>query len=153
MITPVRSLEQLAEVRRLFEAYLASLTFDLDFQGFATELATLPGAYAPPAGELLLAHREGLAVGCVAMRDLGAGVCEMKRLFLDSAARGHGLGKALVEAIIAASRARGYTVMRLDTAASSMGPAVALYKSFGFREIAAYAPNPLPDAMFLERAL
>jgi putative acetyltransferase len=77
----------------------------------------------------------------------------MKRLFLDPAARGHGLGKALVEAILAAGRARGYTVMRLDTAATSMGPAVALYKSFGFREIAAYTPNPLPDAMFLELAL
>ena len=173
-IAPVRKPEQLPDVRRLFEAYLASLTFDLDFQGFADEQATLPGKYAPPSGELLLAHREGRTVGCVALRDLGAGlrdlgagvrdlgagvcdlgagVCEMKRLFLDPAARGHGVGKALVAAIIEAARERGYAIMRLDTAAASMGPAVALYKSFGFREIAAYTPNPLPDALFLELAL
>ncbi len=153
MITPVRELAQLADVRRLFEAYLASLTFDLDFQGFADELATLPGKYAPPRGELLLGELAGRSVGCVALRDLGDGVCEMKRLFLEPAARGHGLGKALVAAIIEAARARGYAVMRLDTAAASMGPAVALYQSFGFREIAAYTPNPLPDALFLELAL
>jgi len=152
-IAPVRKPEQLPDVRRLFEAYLASLTFDLDFQGFADEQATLPGKYAPPSGELLLAHREGRTVGCVALRDLGAGVCEMKRLFLDPAARGHGVGKALVATIIEAARERGYAIMRLDTAAASMGPAVALYKSFGFREIAAYTPNPLPDALFLELAL
>ncbi len=166
-IAPVRKPEQLPDVRRLFEAYLASLTFDLDFQGFADEQATLPGKYAPPSGELLLAHREGRTVGCVALRDLGAGVrdlgagvcdlgagvCEMKRLFLDPEARGHGVGKALVAAIIEAARERGYAIMRLDTAAASMGPAVALYKSFGFREIAAYTPNPLPDALFLELAL
>ncbi|CAN5387216.1 GNAT family N-acetyltransferase [soil metagenome] len=153
MITPVRGPAQLAEVRRLFEAYLASLSFDLDFQGFADELATLPGNYAPPGGELLLAHLEDRSVCCVAMRPLGPGVCEMKRLFLDPAARSHGLGQALVAAIIGVAREHGYTTMRLDTAADSMGPAVALYKRFGFREIAAYTPNPLPDALFLELAL
>ena len=152
-VTQVRSPAQLAEARRLFEAYVASLTFDLDFQGFADELATLPGKYAPPSGELLLAELDGRAVGCVAMRDLGDGVCEMKRLFLAPAARGHGLGRALVAAIIAMARARAYVTMRLDTAAASMGPAVALYQSFGFRAIAAYTPNPLPDALFLELVL
>jgi putative acetyltransferase len=152
-ITPVRTASQLADARRLFEAYVASLTFDLDFQGFADELAALPGKYAPPGGELLLAELEARAVGCVAMRDLGDGVCEMKRLYLAPAARGHGLGKALVAAIIATARARAYATMRLDTAAASMGPAVALYQSFGFREIAAYTANPLPDALFLELVL
>jgi len=153
VIIPAREPAQLLDVRRLFEAYLAQLPFDLDFQGFAEELATLPGKYAPPSGELLLARHEGHTVGCVALRDLGAGACEMKRLFLDPAARGHGVGKVLVAAIIEAARQRNYSIMRLDTAAASMGPAVALYKRFGFREIAAYTPNPLPDALFLELVL
>ncbi len=153
MISAARSEGDLEAVRALFRAYLASLPFDLDFQGFAEELAALPGKYAPPPGELLLARSEGRAVGCVALRDLGEGICEMKRLFLDPAARGQGVGKALVAAIIAVARERGYAIMRLDTAAASMQPAIAIYKHVGFREIAAYTPNPLPDALFLELEL
>jgi putative acetyltransferase len=139
----------LAEVRHLFEEYAASLGFDLCFQGFDEELAGLPGAYAPPAGCLLLARIDGAAAGCVAMRPLDQDVCEMKRLYVQPGFRGTGLGRQLVESIIAAARSAGYVAMRLDTL-PAMDAARALYASLGFRPIAEYRHNPAPGAEFLE---
>jgi hypothetical protein len=58
------------EARELFRQYADSLEFDLEFQGFSQELATLPGKYAPPEGCILLAEESGHFVGCVALRPL-----------------------------------------------------------------------------------
>jgi len=139
----------LAEVQRLFEEYAASLGFDLCFQGFAKELEDLPGAYAPPAGCLLMARMDGAPAGCVAMRPLEHNVCEMKRLYVQPGFRGTGLGRHLAESIVAAARGAGYAAMRLDTLAT-MGAARALYASLGFRPIAEYRHNPVPGSEFLE---
>jgi len=139
----------LAEVQRLFEEYAASLGFDLCFQGFAKELEDLPGAYAPPAGCLLMARMDGAPAGCVAMRPLEHDVCEMKRLYVQPGFRGTGLGRHLAESIVAAARGAGYAAMRLDTLAT-MGAARALYASLGFRPIAEYRHNPVPGSEFLE---
>jgi GNAT superfamily N-acetyltransferase len=140
-------------VDRLFREYAESLGFDLCFQGFDQELATLPGRYAPPSGALLLASLGGKPVGCVAMRQLEPGVCEMKRLYVRPEARGTGAGTQLTDAVIAAARSAGHSHMRLDTIAPMMGRAVELYQRRGFVEIAAYAENPIEGALYLELAL
>ncbi|HEX4960808.1 MAG TPA: GNAT family N-acetyltransferase [Thermoanaerobaculia bacterium] len=151
-IVPAETPDHLAEVRQLFEEYAASLGFDLAFQGFGEELAGLPGAYVPPRGRLLLAIHEGRPAGCVALRDLGTGICEMKRLYVRPSFRGLRVGQALAEAVIAGAREAGYDRMRLDTV-PAMGRARALYASLGFQEIAPYRFNPIPGTAFLELRL
>ena len=148
-ITPAALPENLATLRLLFEEYAASLGFDLGFQGFAEELAGLPGDYAPPRGRLLLAWVEGRPAGCVALRELEDGACEMKRLYVRPEFRDLRLGRALVEALIAEARGIGYARMRLDTV-PSMERARALYRSLGFREIPAYRFNPIEGTEYLE---
>ena len=141
--------ERIAEARQLFVEYADSLGFDLAFQGFGEELAGLPGDYAPPRGRLLLAIHDGRPAGCVALRDLGEGICEMKRLYVRPGFRGLQIGHALTLAVIAEAREIGYGRMRLDTV-PAMERARALYRSLGFREIPPYRFNPVPGTAFLE---
>jgi GNAT superfamily N-acetyltransferase len=151
-IAPVAAGPELAEVRALFEEYAASLGFDLCFQGFAEELAGLPGDYGPPSGRLLIARALGAPAGCVALRALSPEVCEMKRLYVRPTFRGTGLGRRLAEAVITEARSVGYGAMRLDTLAT-MARARTLYDSLGFLPIAPYRHNPVPGAEFLELPL
>ena len=151
-IVPVASSEHLRQVRELFEEYAGSLGISLEFQNYREELAALPGAYAPPEGQLLVAECGGEVAGCVAMRKIGEGICEMKRLYVRPAFRKQGLGQALSRAIIEAARQAGYRSMRLDTL-KEMKAATALYESMGFRRIDAYYDNPLPNVIYLELQL
>ena len=144
-------------VRLLFQEYANSLDEQgfavcMALQAFEAELATLPGAYAPPAGCLLLATAHEPA-GCVALRPLdGPTVCEMKRLYVRPAHRAGGLGLALVERVVAEAGAAGYTRMRLDTL-PTMRSAQRLYRALGFYEIPPYCANPVPKTLFFERRL
>ncbi len=142
--------DDMETVRLLFREYAASLDFDLCFQGFEQELAGLPGPYAPPAGCLMLATVDDEPAGCVALKKLGDGVCEMKRLYVRDRHRGTGLGRRLVEQLLSEAKRLGYEAMRLDTVPSTMGSAVALYRALGFREIPAYCLNPVPGALYME---
>ena len=141
--------DEIHEIRRLFREYEAYLGVDLCFQGFEEELAGLPGKYAPPSGILLLAFAEGEAAGCVALRESGAGVCEMKRLFVRPGSRGTGLGRLLANEVIDAARELGYSLMRLDTL-DRLTEAMQLYESLGFRKTEPYYMNPLPGVVYWE---
>jgi putative acetyltransferase len=140
------------DVTSLFEAYATSLEIDLSFQNFKTELAQLPGKYAPPSGVLLLARHVGTdkAIGCVGLRSLDIeGVCEMKRLYVAPQGRGSGLGKALVKQVIEEARGIGYRSIRLDTL-RTMSEAQDLYKRLGFVERKPYYDAPVEGTVFLE---
>lgn len=142
----------LETIRELFREYEAAIKVDLCFQGFERELAELPGAYAPPKGRLLMALVDGSAAGCIGVREIESGVCEMKRLYVRPAFRGMNLGRSLVEAAIEGAREAGYIKMRLDTM-PFMREAIALYRAIGFREIEGYRFNPSDGALYFELGL
>lgn len=142
--------EYVDTAREIFKEYEAWLGINLCFQNFEKELASLPGEYVPPDGRLLLAFENNKVAGCIALRRIGDEVCEMKRLFVRSEFRGKGLGRGLVEAIIAEAKEIGYHKIRLDTLPPKMNQAIALYRSLGFTEIEPYYPNPVPGVKFME---
>jgi len=159
--------DDIALARALFVEYAQWLQVDLCFQGFDRELATLPGAYAPPHGRLLLAGVPGAAFGCIALRPIGPFVAsvagtsaapgtpnvgEIKRLYVQPARRSGGWGRRLAEALITDARSIGYAELKLDTL-EWMADARRLYARLGFRECAAYYDNPLPGVVYMSRVL
>lgn len=145
--------QQIAEAKVIFREYETWLGMSLCFQGFEEELAGLPGKYAPPNGRLYLAYSGDEVIGCIAMREIETGICEMKRLYLREAARGKGIGNQLIELVIGDAKSMGYEKMRLDTYPPKMGKAVDLYRSHGFYEIPRYYDNPGKDVLFMEKTL
>ena len=153
LIVPARSRIELTSAAALFRAYAKSLPVDLAPQGFSQELASLPGVYAPPGGELLLAKRGDHLLGCIALKPLEPPrVAEIKRLFVRPQARGKGVGKALVQAAMTAAVQSGYDEIKLDTLPEMEG-AIALYKSSGFVPIPPYGSHPYPGLVTLGRTL
>jgi len=159
--------DELPLVRALFEEYASWLNIDMCFQGFAAELEGLPGAYAPPAGRLLIAWLDGECAGSIALRPLLSACCslgisklmhdspdtaEVKRLYVPARFRGRGVGRVLAERVIAEAKTAGYRRVCLDTL-PTMSQAIALYRSLGFEPVESYYENPVPGALFFRREL
>lgn len=138
--------------KRLFREYAASLPIDLAFQRFDEELNAVREQYGPPSGALVLAYAAERAVGCAGVRSKGAGIAELKRMYVQPEYRGHQLGRLLLERSVAIATDLGYEKLRLDTLASMTG-ARRLYESFGFEVIPAYYANPHADAIYMEKTL
>jgi len=143
----------LQHVRELFAEYVEWLEINLCFQNYEKELAELPGDYAPPTGRLLIAYEDQEVAGCIALRNLGDGVCEMKRLYVRPAFRGERLGWKLVELVLEEARTIGYERIRLDTLPGKMDRAIAMYRTLGFKDIDPYYHNPVTGAAFMELVL
>jgi putative acetyltransferase len=155
-VRDAESEEDLDEVRRLFRAFVTwhhgrqqqnagLVTSYFDEEAWQAELDTLPGAYAATeGGALLLAREHGTALGCVALRQLGVDSCEMKRMYVDGAGRGRGVGRRLGEAVVQRAQDLGYPVMYLDTSVEQH-EAIGLYRSLGFQECEPF--HDVPDAM------
>ena len=153
-IAPVRTANDLASTVRLFRAYASSLDIDLSYQDFEAEMEAMPGKYAPPAGELLLARDSNCtSVGCVGLRPIEPhGCCEMKRLYVSPEGRGFGLGERLVDAVVKEAERIGYHEMTLDTLPSMTG-AIALYRKLGFEPMEPYYDTPVIGTIFMRRSL
>lgn len=142
----------LETARHLFKEYSDELAVDLCFQSFDAELKDPLKKYGPPAGSLLIAYYDEKPVGCVALQPLPeAGVCEMKRLYVQPAFRKFKIGDALVSAIVKESKRLGYAKMKLDTLVR-LQPAIQLYLKHGFEITTAYYHNPLPEVVYMERS-
>jgi putative acetyltransferase len=144
--------QQIASVQDLWREYWSSIGLPLDLQGFAEEVAALPGVYRPPGGRLLLAMIEGEPAGTAAFRPLDAWRCEAKRLYVRPRYRGRGVGRLLLDRLIGEARTEGYLAIYCDTL-KSMTAALQMYKESGFSEIAPYSATPTPEAIYLGRAL
>lgn len=151
-IIPATQPPEVERAKALVLEYVEGLGVDLSFQAIEEELHGFPGEYAPPEGRLLLAVSGEEAAGCVGLRPLEPGVCEMKRLYVRPRYRGHGLGAQLARAVIAEARALGYTAMRLDTL-PSMKAAIGMYRELGFQPMTPYYRNPIEGALFFELRL
>ena len=151
-IVEVSSLDQLERVRDLLRSYQQELPSPYRFPD--SEWQTLPGAYSPPGGALVLAMVGGEPAGCVGLRAFPLPrACEMKRLYVAPAFRREHLGRALVEKILEVARRLGYSRMRLDTHPQTMMAAVELYQRFGFVEVAAEPMPTVEGLAYMERAL
>ena len=139
--------------RALFREYFATLDFDISFQDPDGELRDFAQIYSSPEGAMLLVKEGSNYVGCAGIREQSEGVCELKRTYLQPGSRGKGLGKQLLLSCMEEARRLGYRQMVLDTHSVKMTAAIAMYKKHGFKEIAPYYYNPVPEARFYGREL
>jgi putative acetyltransferase len=152
LIRAANPAHDLDAVRELFEEYWQSFGFTPCFQGFADEVAGLPGKYTPPQGRLALAVDGEKVAGCGALRPVDGSRVEVKRLYVRPEFRGRGLGPALLEYLINEAKSAGYLEMVGDTM-PVMTDALALYKRRGFELTGPYAQEPTPGAVYIRLAL
>ena len=152
VVREVAAEDDIEQVRRLVRAHGDARAATPGVNYVYEDAARMPGPYAPPSGGIWLAFAGDVGVGCVALRPLGDGVAEVKRMFVDAEWRGRGVGRALMDAVIAGARAREYATLRLGTL-DDMHAALSLYRSLGFMPVERYRPDELVDTRFFELAL
>ncbi|GEO09617.1 GNAT family N-acetyltransferase [Segetibacter aerophilus] len=145
--------KELDIIKELFVEYSLSLNENLCFQRFDEELENPLKKYGEPEGCLLLAYVGNEVAGCVALQPLSKeGVCEMKRLYVRTEFRKHGVGEELVVRGLNEATNRGYKKMVLDTL-ERLQPAIKLYAKQGFVNTSAYYQNPLANVVYMEKDL
>ncbi len=149
MVREASSAADIDAVRRLVLAHVDERSTVPGVEHMAADAVRLPGPYVAPHGAIWVADADGAIVGCVALRPLPNGVGEVKRMYVDRGWRGHGIGRALLETLIRAARALGYSHLRLGTVAE-MHEAQALYRSLGFTAIDRYRDDEMIDTRFYE---
>ena len=152
LVRAVRDAYDVAEVRRLVLEHAVARATTPGVEYMRADAEGMPGVYVPPRGGLWLAVHEGKGIGCVALRPIDARAAEVKRMYVDASWRGRGVGRALMQAVVAGARERGYAILRLGTL-DDMKAAQALYASFGFQPIERYRPDELVDTLFYELPL
>jgi GNAT superfamily N-acetyltransferase len=164
-LVQVETNEQRQAVKELVWEYLQWLNAmlereygtSLDIHSMLAQTVAELDNFAPPAGQVLLVEYEGQMAGVGYLRQIARDVGEIKRMYVRPAFRGKGLGRALLDGIIAEARQMGYPTLRLDSA-RFMKAAHSLYRSAGFREIAPYPGSEVPTefqayAIFMELPL
>ena len=137
-----------ADAQTCLLSYYAELAarFDAGFDMQAAHNEPLD-SLAPPLGWFLVARLNGEAVGCAGLRRIEEQVGELKRMWISPAARGRGVARALLAHVEDLARSAGFTEMRLDTN-KALIEAHTLYRSAGYREIAAYNDNAYAHLWF-----
>ena len=140
---------------REYDAFLHALDarlLPLAHQDMDAEMASLPGRYDAPRGNLYLAFWDGEPVGCAAFYPMNDTTCELKRMYVSPKTQGKRIGLSLLERAVADARAKGYQFMRLDSI-RRLEAAGRLYQRYGFTEIEPYNVNEHPDVYYMELAL
>jgi GNAT superfamily N-acetyltransferase len=147
------------EIGQLFREYTDMLVEGdpkfkeyLDIQNYDEELLHLEHKYGPPEGRLYIVHVDGEAAGCIGLRRIDEENCELKRLYVRPAFRGHGLSRLLMDRILSDARSIGYRTMMLDTL-PFLQPALKLYQAYGFEEIERYNDSPMDTSIYMKLAL
>ncbi|MGE0753675.1 MAG: GNAT family N-acetyltransferase [Alphaproteobacteria bacterium] len=148
-IDPAKFPEDKKVVQELFREYQQLLGIDLGFQDFEHELASLPGRYVQPAGNIALARLDKQVAGCICWYPMSEEVVEIKRLYVRPAFRGRNVGRMLMQYTIESVTKAGYEKARLDSL-GRLKEAANLYESFDFKRISPYNENPLPDVYYME---
>lgn len=139
-------------MRQLVLAHVDERVSTPGIENMRTDAMRLPGPYVAPHGAIWLAQSSEGAIGCVALRPLPDGTAEVKRMYVDRAWRGKGVGRALLETLIAHARTLGYHHLRLGTL-NDMSAARSLYRSLGFVPIERYRADEMVDTEFYELEL
>ena len=147
-IAEAKNSADIASVKDIFTRFVEFLPIKLDFQGIDEEMARFPETYK----FLLLAKRDGVPIGAVALKEHSADTCEMKRLYVLPEGQGLGVGRKLCKRLMADAKSQGYQTMLLDSL-KRLEAAVALYEKLGFEEIEPYNFNPEDDVIYMSRVL